>query len=241
MMNYGRSSEKKTYSEIIGNQYSGRVCVWVAFDPISKLVANYRVDNQELKACRAFIGDLTKQLRNIPLFTSDEMGSYMVALWEAYRTDSMLAWDALPFAERSGAVNPALDYAIFHKTRKNCHVVRTETRVIFGDEARIYERMKGTPSKKINTSFVERFNGTLRLNDAHLHRRSQRFAKNIEYFRSRISIVIAYYNFVRPHSSLTVDDGNAKTKRTPAMHKGLAERPMDLKELLAIPCIATMV
>ena len=204
-------------------------------------MVNYRVDNQELNACRAFIGALTKQLRNIPLFTSDELGSYMVALWEAYRTDKTLVWDSLPFSERPGAVNSDLDYAIFHKERKNCHVVRTETRIVFGDETRIYERMKGSPCKQINTSFVERFNGTLRLNDAHLHRRSQRFAKNIEYFHSRIAIVIAYYNFVRPHSSLTENNDKEKFPRTPAMAKGIIDKPIDLKELLATPYITTII
>jgi hypothetical protein len=200
-------------------------------------VPNYRIDNQELGACRAFIKDLTERLRNIPLFTSDELGSYMVALWEAYRTDKTLVWDSLPFEERPEAVNPDLDYAIFHKERKHCQVVRTETKTIFGDEARIFARMKGSPSKQINTSFVERFNGTLRLQDAHLYRRSQRFAKNIEYFRARVAIVIAYYNFVRPHSSLTKKTDEGKILRTPAMAYGLTEKPIDLKELLSTPYI----
>lgn len=169
------------------------------------------------------------------------MGSYMVALWENYRTDPALAWDSLPFSQRPAAVDPELDYAIFHKERKNCHVVRTETKVVFGDESRIYDKMKGSPSKKINTSFVERFNGTLRLNDAHLHRRSQRFAKNIEFFRCRLTIVIAYYNLVRPHGTLSRKGGERYTPRTPAMVKGITKRPLDFKELLASPHLSTIV
>ncbi len=187
------------------------------------------------------MNDLKAKLKNIPLFTSDEMGSYMVALWEAYRTDKTLAWDSLPFEERPGAVNPALDYAIFHKERKNCHVVHTETVVVFGDENRINLRMKGSPSKQINTSFVERFNGTLRLNDANLIRKSQHFAKEISFFRARVALFMAYYNFVRPHSSLTKTFGNEKIIRTPAMASGILTRPLDLKELLQIPCITTII
>lgn len=233
--------EKKTYSEIRNGHFEGRVCVWVAIDPVSKLVANYRVDTQQLDACRAFVNDLKTRLKNIPLFTSDEMGSYMVALWEAYRTDETLSWDSLPFQERKGAVNPCLDYAIFHKERKDCHVVRTETLVVFGDENRINQRMTGSPCKQINTSFVERFNGTLRLHDANLIRKSQHFAKDISYFRARVALFVAYYNFVRIHSSLTITDGDKKINRTPAMANGILERPLDLKELLQTPCIPNII
>jgi len=156
----------------------------------------------------------------------------MVALWEAYRTDENLAWDSLPFGDRPAAVNPALDYAVFCKERENNHVVRTETRVVFGDEDRINQRLKGSVSRQINTSFVERFNGTLRLSDANLIRKSQHFAKNIEYFRARISLFIAYYNFVRPHGTLTKRKGKPIT---PAMAAGILKQPIDIKELLQTP------
>lgn len=204
-------------------------------------MVNYRADTQQLDACRAFVKDLTAKLQNIPLFTSDEMGSYMVALWEAYRIDKTLAWDSLPYAERPGAVDPDLDYAIFHKERKNCHVVGTEIKIVFGEEHRIYLRMKGSPCKQVNTSFVERFNGTLRLHDAHLIRLSQRFAKNIEYFKARLAIIIAYYNFVRPHGTLSRPKGESYKPTTPAMAKGITDRPLDFRELLATPFITTVV
>jgi hypothetical protein len=204
-------------------------------------VVGFRVDDQTLEACRAFIADLTKRLDNIPMFTTDELGSYMVALWENYRTMPDLDWDTLPFSERSKVVNPDLDYAIFHKERRNGHVVKTHNQVIFGDEERIRKRLKGSQSKMINTSFIERFNGTLRQHDGNLHRKSQHFAKEVQFLIFRLAIIIAYYNFVRSHGTLSRNPDRSITPRTPAQVKGITDSLWSIKELLSKPVISTIV
>jgi hypothetical protein len=210
-------------------------------DPVSKLVLHYRVDDQSLSACRSFIADLTRRLTTIPLYTSDELGHYMVALWETYRTEPDLNWETLPFPQRAQAVHPDLDYAVFHKERKDCRVIRTHQRVVFGSFERICQRLVGSPSRKINTAFIERFNGTLRHYDGHLRRRSQCFAKSWEMFHARMAIVVAYYNFVKPHWTLSRDADRHYHPRTPAQAKGITQTPLTFKELLGTPAVTTFV
>ena len=201
----------------------------------------FRVDDQTLEACRSFITDLTKRLTNIPLLTSDELGHYMVVIWETYCTVPNLDWKSLPFPMRSEVVNPDLDYAVFHKERIDGRVVRTHQRVIYGDKERIQKRLDGSPSKQINTAFIERFNGTLRQHDGNLHRRSQLFAKDVSFFRCRIAIVIAYYNFVKPHWTLSRNPDRSYTPRTPAQVNGITDAQWSIKELLCTPFITTIV
>lgn len=232
--------KKKPHSKIDREQRCGRVWLWIAFDPISKLAVNYRVDNQTLDACRAFFKDLTRRLTNIPLFTSDELGHYMVVLFETYRISPEIGWDYLPFSERFRVVNRELDYGIFHKERRNGRVVGTKQIVFYGDEKRVFDRIKNSPSKKINTAFIERFNGTLRLLCANLHRKSQCFSKDFKYFGYRIAIAMAYYNFVRPHGTLSKIKGESYKPTTPAMAKGITDRVLDIKELLGLPLITTI-
>lgn len=165
----------------------------------------------------------------------------MVAIWETYRTDPDLDWKALPFPKRSEVVNPDLDYAVFHKERIDGWVVRTHQRVIYGDAERIRKKLVGSPSKQINTAFIERFNGTLRQHDGHLHRRSQLFAKDISFLHCRLAIVIAYYNFVKPHWTLSRNPDGSNTARTPAQVKGIVDSQWSIKELLSTPFITTII
>ena len=164
----------------------------------------------------------------------------MVALWENYRLDPEMQWDTLPFNERPGAVHPDLDYAVFHKVRKKGKVIKTEQYVIFGDPDRIREKLADSSSNQINTSFIERYNGTLRQLNGNLHRRSQYFAKDLHCFQCRMAIVIAYYNFVKPHGTLSKRPDTPYLPRTPAQAKGITNSQWTVKELLSIPYITTV-
>ena len=234
-------SKKKAVSDADRVRKYGRLWLWLAFDPISKLAICYLCADQTLNACRAFIADLVRRLDGLPLFTSDELGHYMVALWEAYRTNPNLSWTDLPFEDRAAAVNPDLDYAIVHKVRKNGRVIRVERKTHFGDDARLALRLQGTPSVKINTSFIERFNGLLRQHDGNLHRRCQAFAKQFESFENRLALTLAWYNFVRPHGTLSRPKGCKYTPKTPAQAAELTTAPWTVKELLIQPFISMIV
>lgn len=226
-------SKKKAVSAQDKRQQYGEVWVWLAIDPLSKLVVCQHVDDRTLDACRRFMGELLTRLTAPPLFTSDELGHYMVALWENYSPPEVKSqWENLNPSRRAELIDANLDYAVVHKERVNRRIVAVSSYVVYGDEVRIQRRLNGA---KINTAFVERFNLTLRTRDAHLHRRSIRFAKELRYFSARLALVIAYYNCVKPHGTLSRQPDGRWRPTTPAQAAGLLLRPWQVNDLIGLP------
>jgi IS1 family transposase len=82
----------------------------------------------------------------------------------------------------------------------------------------------GSPKpEKISTSFVERFNLTLRMQMRRLTRLTNGFSKKWENLHSAMSLMIAHYNFCRVHQTLRV---------TPAMAAGITSEVWTLDKLL---------
>ena len=123
-----------------------------------------------------------------------------------------------------------------HKIRENGRVVKVEKNVVFRNEERIFERLKDTSSVTINTSFIERSNNNWRLWAAHLTRKILTFAKSIRWLNAKFAIVVAFYNFVRPHESLSRDKITRKFKpKTPAMAAGINNSLWSINLLLWYP------
>ncbi len=66
--------------------------------------------------------------------------------------------------------------------------------------------------------------------DAHLTRKMLWFAKSTRWLEARFAIIVANYNFVRPHSSLS----KSTIKVTPAMAVGITKTPWSLGDLLGL-------
>ncbi|MGB7001924.1 MAG: hypothetical protein WBE22_07935, partial [Halobacteriota archaeon] len=86
--------------------------------------------------------------------------------------------------------------------------------------------------KTINTSYVERFNLTLRCCLCSLIRRTLAAAKKKEELEGQMFLFQVFYNFVRPHMSLTLGKGKGKQKRTPAIAAGLTDHVWNWEEVL---------
>jgi len=230
--------KKKTSSGEGIEDMTGERWIWTALDSKSRLLAAHLIGQRTLDDGRKFMNDLKERIAEKPVFTSDELPHYRDTLLEMYHsvvTPEPTGWPGrpqLPFKR----ILPDVDYATVHKTRENGRVVCVGTRVIFGKKKRILERLADTPSKTINTSFVERSNTDWRLWDAHLCRKSLTFAKSLRWFAAKFAIVVSVYNFVRPHESLSRDKITRKfVPKTPAMAAGIADRPWCLGELLSLP------
>jgi hypothetical protein len=189
---------------------------------------------------RVFMKDLKNRLVDKPVFTSDELPHYENSLLEMFHTvvqPEPTGWRGRPWGPYK-KIHSDIDYATVHKTRVNGRIVKVDTRVIFGKRKRILERLADTPSKTINTSFVERSNTNWRLWDAHLCRKSLTFAKSLRWLAAKFAIVVSVYNFVRPHESLSRDQTNRKfIPKTPAMAAGITNRLWGLQDLLCLPML----
>jgi hypothetical protein len=154
---------------------------------------------------------------------SDELPHYETVLGEIYseEIDVGLVCKKKHARNPQRKISPELDYAVVHKTREKGRVVKVERRIVYGEEKRIDEKIAQGPGKKINTSYVERSNGTLRQTDSHLRRKSQTFAKEMPHFKARLAIIILVYNCIRPHNTLSKNPDKTHTPRTPALLAGL--------------------
>lgn len=77
----------------------------------------------------------------------------------------------------------------------------------------------------INTSYIERYNLTVRMTDRRFTRKTNGFSKSIENHRHSVALHIFYYNFVRNHMALDM---------TPAMKTGLARKPWYYEDIIEL-------
>ena len=100
------------------------------------------------------------------------------------------------------------------------------------------ERQKADQSikrrKKINTSFIERFNGTIRERFAPLTRKCRYAAAKTTTVHTGIYLIGCVYNFCSPHYELSKSQtkGGYGFSCTPAMASGLTDHVWSVKELL---------
>jgi hypothetical protein len=92
------------------------------------------VGDSTLESCRAFFRKLLPRIGNRPLYVSDEPFHCKTVLKEVYSTK-----EVIPKIGKRGRpgkairhIEPELDYAVVHKTRKNGRVVKVEQKIIFG-------------------------------------------------------------------------------------------------------------
>ncbi|MCI0576954.1 MAG: IS1 family transposase, partial [Chloroflexi bacterium] len=136
-------------------------------------------------------------------------------------------------------------YAQVVKRRERGRVVEVTTKVVFGSEAAIAERVRASAvSQTINTSFVERNNLTCRQCNARLSRKVLSFSKDQAWLEKHLWLSFAYYHFVLPHASLarplptpqpTRGKGSLKKWQpvTPVMAAGITDHVWSMEELLS--------
>jgi len=187
-----------------------------------------------LDDARRFLKDLVSRTMEISLFTSDELPHYTDGLKELFHTLIPQEPTGRPGRPRKSIkrIDEDLDYATVHKTREKGRTVKVETRIIFGSEERINKKLLELPSKKINTSYVERSNLNWRLWDAHLTRKTLNFAKSFRWLKAKFSICVAFYNFIRPHETLSRGEDRVFRPKTPAMAANITTHLWSIKELL---------
>jgi transposase-like protein/IS1 family transposase len=89
----------------------------------------------------------------------------------------------------------------------------------------------GTPDHdRISTSHIERQNLTIRMGNRRMTRLTNAFSKKWANHAAMLALGFAYYNFCRPHQTLTKQADGVKT--TPAMKAGLEDHVWTLRELV---------
>jgi len=189
--------------------------------------------------CREIVSEVKARTggRTDLLLTSDEHAPYKTAIKEAYGIETIVP-------RKSGPGRPPkpqkelpeeVCYATVKKTRKQGRMVKVVRALIFGTIALIVAYLfRSMVSSTINTSFVERHNGTDRGQNARKSRDTYRFSKKLDVHDAVTYFVSYSYNFCWPVRTLR---GRGKPNTgpiTPAMSAGLADHVWSL-EWITLP------
>lgn len=184
---------------------AGDVWTWVAIDAETKLVPSWRVGDRSSETAIAFTDDLASRLANRVQITTDGHRAYLEAIEGSFGADvdyAMLVKIYGPSIEGEKRYSPA-------------ECIGTEKR-----------RVEGNPDRKhISTSFVERQNLTLRMQDRRFTRLTNAFSKKLENHALSVALHYMHYNFCRIHKTLRI---------TPAMAAGVTDHVWDVADIVAI-------
>ena len=125
------------------------------------------------------------------------------------------------------------------KQRRKRRLVTVKKRIVQGKETDF-------GNKTQNTSYIERFNLTLRQKVSYLQRKTLGYCKNQKNFHSCLWINLFDYNYRQFHKSLRQDltGQSQKFKRryqhlTPAMKMGLTSTQLEWRDLIIAPIAET--
>jgi IS1 family transposase len=185
---------------------AGDAWTWTALDSDSKLMISYVVGGRDAGYALEFTNDLRARLANRVQITSDGHKLYLNAIEESFAGD--------------------VDYA---------QLIKTYGDVPEGGKGRYSpaqctgikkERVNGNPDmEKVSTSYVERSNLTIRMQNRRFTRLTNAFSKKLDNHIHAFSLFVMHYNYCKIHKTLRV---------TPAMEAGLTDHVWTHEEVVAL-------
>ena len=176
------------------------------------------------------------------LITTDEYRPYRQAVLRAYGLRREFPRTGKVGRPRSPRLEPPpeLVYAMVHKQREDGRVVDVSIRRVFGTRRQLDAALGCSEvSSHVNTTFVERFNGTVRQHNSRKARKVYTFSKEFEQHVAMSWFGASYYNFCRPHRGLRTKENGRWSRRTPGMAAGLSDHVWDLREFMRHPLTHT--
>ena len=160
----------------------GSQFVFVALDPVTKLVPAFTVGKRTPETTWEFVQDVRQRIVSHVQITSDGFRPYARAIDDAFGADvdyAMLIKSFGAAESESGTYHPSRIVGIFHQ-------------VMFGNPDR----------QNICTSFVERQNLTMRMQMRRFTRLTNAFSKKLDNLKAALALHFAWYNFVRIHREI---------------------------------------
>lgn len=244
---YKKEKHLTAFEKIVGRY--GDAWVWVAFDPVHKLVPAWRVGKRTLADAKQFMKTLkSKHDSHLPFFTSDDLPHYADALLdvygEEYTPQRQGSRGRFPLPRKRPPSD--LCYAVVVKEHEGQRLVKVTTRLVYGTEQQLLTFLRTSPvSQTITTYGVERNHLTVRQHSRRLGRKVNAFSKKRVYLKYQLALAFAYYHFCCPHRGLRQEldhplptkNGHGSPKKwrpvTPAVAAGLTDHVWTIDELLS--------
>jgi len=220
----------------------------VIIDPETKLIVSLVVGRRDGDSVVQVFTDFFDRTNGyLPeLITTDEYAAYeavILATYGVWREELQLS--AFEQAEFQRAGMPEyyfpveITYATVHKEREGGRVVQVSKELVLGSEEQLEQTLaESEPSQTVNTSFVERYNGTQRQFNARKKRKAYSFSKGLDMHEACTWLVVLWYNFgwrVRTLRQKVQEEPPRYRHRTPAMAAGLTDHAWTMAELLRYP------
>jgi IS1 family transposase len=187
--------------------------VFVILDVWSRLWPSTVVGGRSYRNTQALFREVFERMipGQIPLITTDGFEFYKKVIGRVF--------------------GPACLYGQVIKTRRNDRIVKVERRIVIGGTWGLQQALRDSEdSSKLNTSFVERLNLTIRQGSAYLGRRTTCHARWKERLEDHLELLRCHYNFVRPHRALKF----GREVRTPAMQARLTRKRLTFREIFSL-------
>src|ERR1051325_526753 len=208
-------AKEKNVPEEMKGKGVGSIWTWTCLDAETKLMISWLVSDRSQEAANAIIGDLKKRITRRIHISSDGLPQYVEAVVKVFRPDEI---DHAEIIKTFANSKPAKDVSPNSAASRYSpgRMLTIEKRVAFGDPA----------EKHASTSFMERWNLTVRMQNRRFTRLTNAFSKKLENHAYMLAITMVYYNFCRKHLSLK--------GKTPAMAAGLTEHRWTASDMLAL-------
>lgn len=200
------SKQKNVAPEHEGILGYGDAWTWIAMDTDSKLAINWLVGLRTAEYAEDFIASLASRLEDRIQLTTDGHGAYLHAVDKAF--------------------GGAIDYAMLVKVYEGLGAYEqrrySPSKFVKSDKRRI----SGSPEvTDVSTSYIERQNLTVRMQNRRFTRLTNAFSKKIENLEHSVSLHFMHYNFGRIHKTLRV---------TPAMEAGISDHVWSIEEIATL-------
>jgi IS1 family transposase len=183
----------------------GDAWVWTGIDADSKLIVSYLVGQRTADCAATFITDLARRLANRVQLSTDGLKVYVDAVENAFGAD-------VDFGQLVKSYTATIEGQKRYSPAQCCGAQKTP--------------ISGNPdSKHISTSYSERLNLTIRMQDRRFTRLTNAFSKKLENHVASVHLHNFYYNFCRMHKSL---------RMTPAMAAGITDRLWNMEDVVAM-------
>ena len=206
---------------------------YVGYDPDNKLVLSVVPGKRNKCNTNQLVSECKRRTSGyMDMITTDEYSGYKTAILNNYgvkEEQHKANTKKVGRPKKPKIVAPKeLNYCVVHKTRKKGKVIKVEKRVVYGT----------TNGQSINTSYVERYNGTDRNFNSRKIRKSCMFSKQWETHKL-ITYFISYsYNFCWSVRTLNHKrSADCRYKVSPAMSAKLTDHIWDIREWLSYPVL----
>jgi IS1 family transposase len=185
---------------------AGDVWTWTALDADSKLIVSWAVGDRTAEYAHVFMRDVEARIDRRIQLTSDGLGQYINAVDAAF----------------GGFVDYAQLVKIYGSSPESAQGRYSPAEC----KGAVKHRISGSPDiDHVSTSYVERSNLTLRMQNRRFTRLTNAFSKKFMSHVHMVALYTVWYNWIRIHKTL---------RTTPAMAANLTDKLMAMEDIVAL-------